>query len=61
MLIYHAEAVPRGGSLVTARADDAMRDRIAEILDRHSPVDIEERAESWRRPAGSGSMSTPNL
>jgi hypothetical protein len=45
----YAEAVRRGGSLVTVRADDAMRDRITDLLDRHTPVDIEERADSWRQ------------
>ena len=25
-----------------------MRDRVSDILDRHAPVDVEERAESWR-------------
>jgi len=44
----YAEAVRRGGTLVTARTDGAMRDRVSDILDRHAPVDVEERAESWR-------------
>jgi hypothetical protein len=49
----YAEAVRRGGTLVTVRSDDALSDRVSDILNRHSPVDIEERAESWaRRLAG---------
>jgi hypothetical protein len=45
----YAEAVRRGGTLVTVRTDDAFSDRVSDILNRHSPVDIEERAESWRQ------------
>jgi hypothetical protein len=45
----YAEAVRRGGTLVTVRVDDAMRDRVSDILSRHAPVDIEERAQSWRQ------------
>jgi hypothetical protein len=45
----YAEAVRQGGTLVTVRTDDALSDRVTDILNRHSPVDIEERAESWRQ------------
>lgn len=44
----YAEAVRRGGTLVTVRTDELLRDRVADILARHSPVDIEERAATWR-------------
>jgi hypothetical protein len=50
----YAEAVRRGGTLVTARTDDAFSDRVFDILNRHSPVDIEERAESWRQTGWRG-------
>jgi hypothetical protein len=50
----YAEAVRRGGTLVTVRTDEVMRDRVSEILNRHSPVDIEERAESWRHAGWTG-------
>jgi hypothetical protein len=50
----YAEAVRRGGTLVTVRTDDGLSDRVTEILDRHSPVDIEERAESWRQSGWRG-------
>jgi hypothetical protein len=50
----YAEAVRRGGTLVTARADDVMRDRVSDILNRHAPVDVEERAESWRHTGWKG-------
>ena len=50
----YAEAVRRGGTLVTARNDDGSSDRVTDILNRHSPVDIEERAESWRQAGWRG-------
>jgi hypothetical protein len=50
----YAEAVRRGGTLVTVRTDDDLSDRVTDILDRHSPVDIEERAESWRQAGWKG-------
>src|SRR6185437_6379315 len=45
---YYAEAVRRGGALVTVRADDARADRTAEIMRSHGAIDIERRAEQWR-------------
>jgi hypothetical protein len=50
----YAEAVRRGGTLVTVRTDDALSDRVSDILTRHAPVDIEERAESWRQAGWRG-------
>jgi hypothetical protein len=50
----YAEAVRRGGTLVTVRAGDEWQNRATEILNRHSPVDIEERAESWRQSGWTG-------
>ena len=50
----YAEAVRRGGTLVTVRTEDAFSDRVSDILNRHSPVDIEERAESWRQAGWRG-------
>jgi hypothetical protein len=50
----YAEAVRRGGTLVTVRTDDAVSDRVSDILNRHSPVDIEERVESWRQTGWQG-------
>ncbi len=42
------------GHLLTVRTDDAFSDRVSDILNRHSPVDIEERAESWRQAGWRG-------
>jgi len=50
----YAEAVRRGGTLVAVRIEDGWHDRVTDILDRHSPVDIEERAADWRREGWSG-------
>jgi uncharacterized protein (TIGR02271 family) len=52
---YYEEGVRRGGTLVTVSASDADADRVMDIMNRHSPVDIEERAAAWRR---SGPAST---
>jgi hypothetical protein len=45
---YYAEAVRRGGALVTVRADDARAEEAARIMRTHGAVDIERRAEQWR-------------
>lgn len=50
----YAEAVRRGGTLVTARTDEVRRDLVSDILNRHAPVDVEERAESWRYAGWTG-------
>src|SRR5438067_573241 len=51
---YYAEGVRRGGALVTVNADDAMVDRVRPIMDRFHPVDIQQRAESWRQSGWKG-------
>jgi hypothetical protein len=45
---YYAEGVRRGGVLVTVQVDDRDTDMIMEVLNRHDPVDINERATIWR-------------
>ena len=51
---YYAEAVRRGGALVTVRADDARAERAAEIMRNHGAIDIERRAERWREYGWTG-------
>jgi hypothetical protein len=51
---YYAEAVRRGGALVTVRADDARAERAAEIMRAHGAIDIERRAEQWREHGWTG-------
>ena len=50
----YAEAVRRGGTLVTVRSDDTNRDRVSDILGRHSPADVDDRASSWRSSGWTG-------
>lgn len=45
---YYAEAVRRGGALVTVRADQVRADEVADILRAHGAIDIEGRVERWR-------------
>src|SRR5512132_1773272 len=50
----YAEAVRRGGYLVIANASDEDANKAADILNRHDPIDIEERAEYWRQSGWRG-------
>jgi uncharacterized membrane protein len=45
---YYAEAVRRGGALVTVRADESRADEVTDILRSHGAIDIEGRVERWR-------------
>lgn len=45
---YYAEGVRRGGSLIIVKTDDMMADLAADILNRHHPVDVQERVNNWR-------------
>ena len=51
---YYAEAVRRGGALVTVRTDDARAERAAEVMRAHGAVDIERRVERWREHGWTG-------
>ena len=44
----YAEAVRRGGALVTVRAEDSRAEEAADIMRKFGAVDIERRAELWR-------------
>ncbi len=44
----YAEGVRRGGTIVTVRADDARATEVEAIMSRHGPVDIQQRAASYR-------------
>ncbi|HXV43182.1 MAG TPA: hypothetical protein VEC96_08970 [Anaerolineae bacterium] len=46
---YYAEGVRRGGALVTAQVPDEKVDGAMDILDRHHPVDLEERVGHWQQ------------
>ena len=51
---YYAEAVRRGGALVTVRADDARADEAEAIIRRHGAFDIEDRATQWKSAGWTG-------
>jgi hypothetical protein len=51
---YYAEAVRRGGALVTVRADDARAERAADIMRAHGAIDIERRVQQWRERGWTG-------
>jgi hypothetical protein len=50
----YAEGVRRGGTLVTVRAGDDMVSRATEIMNRYTPVDINQRTNEWRGAGWSG-------
>jgi uncharacterized protein (TIGR02271 family) len=50
----YAEGVRRGGYLLTARVADGLEDQATDILERHDPIDVDERAESWRQSGWTG-------
>jgi uncharacterized protein (TIGR02271 family) len=54
---YYAEGVRRGGTLVTvhARTDD-VADCAANVMRQHGAVDIDERAEHWKREGWKGRL-----
>jgi hypothetical protein len=51
---YYAEGVRRGGHLVTVRTPDHMSELAVDILNAHNPVDVNERATSWREGGWTG-------
>jgi len=50
----YAEAVHRGGTLVTVRANATNHDRIVDILDDDGTVDMSEREMAWRSKGWNG-------
>jgi hypothetical protein len=46
---YFAEGVRRGGTLVTVRTDDVTTERAKDVMNRHHPIDVNERAGEWRQ------------
>ena len=49
---YYVEGVRRGGTLVVVSASDDESERVMDIMNRHHPVDIEDRAAAWRENRG---------
>lgn len=50
----YAEALRRGGTLVLVKTDTEHAREAATILARHRPVDVEDRAETWRQSGWTG-------
>jgi uncharacterized protein (TIGR02271 family) len=46
---FYGEGLRRGGTLLMAEADEAMAERIMDVLDRRNAIDINERVAEWRR------------
>lgn len=58
---YYEEASRRGAIVVTAKVRGEQRaDEAADILERHNPVDVEDRASQWRDEGGGESQQRPS-
>jgi uncharacterized membrane protein len=51
---YYAEGIRRGGTLVTVHVDEGIAERVADIMERHDPVDLERRVSYWREQGWTG-------
>jgi hypothetical protein len=51
---YYAEAVRRGGALVTVRTDASRADEAERIIRRHDAYDIEDRVLQWKSTGWTG-------
>lgn len=51
---YFAEGVRRGGTLVSVSANDDDVADIVQIMDRHNPVNVDERASMWQEEGWTG-------
>ncbi len=49
-----AEGIRRGGTLITVRTDDVTTDRAKDVMNRHHPIDVNERANQWRQTGWAG-------
>jgi len=51
---YYAEIVRRGGTLVSVTTPDADAARARQIIERHNPVNVQERVTGWQRSGWKG-------
>lgn len=51
---FYAEGVRRGGTLVAVRAEEGEVDTALEIMNRFSPVDVQQRSAMWRSEGWTG-------
>ncbi|MBL6081887.1 YsnF/AvaK domain-containing protein [Belnapia sp. T18] len=54
----YAEAVRRGGFLLTARAGQRSAEQAMDILEEHGAVDLDQRQQAWRNGELSGQQAT---
>jgi uncharacterized protein (TIGR02271 family) len=50
----YSEGVRRGGALVTVKSSDESADDAYDIIQRHNPVDIDERSGQWKQSGWNG-------
>src|SRR5262249_8814399 len=50
----YVEGVRRGGSLVIVKAAGEAADQVAAIINRHNPVNMDERVATWRKEGWTG-------
>jgi len=55
---FYAEGVRRGGTLITVETPEHRVDEVVRILERHHPIDIDERATFWRQEGWTGYDAT---
>lgn len=55
---YYAEGIRRGGTLVAVEVPEGSVSYVSEILDEFDPIDIEERASTWRQTGWSPRNTT---
>jgi uncharacterized protein (TIGR02271 family) len=51
---YYAEGIRRGGALLTAQVDDHRADEARGILENYNPVNVDERAATWKEEGWTG-------
>lgn len=51
---HYAEGIRRGGTLIAVKVDDHLSDRVVEIMNRHHPVNLQERVTQWRQSGWTG-------
>ncbi|WP_026789731.1 hypothetical protein [Pleomorphomonas oryzae] len=57
----YAEAIRRGGTMVTVRAEDSQDALVARLLDETPPVNIAERERVYRESGWTGYEPSPNM
>ncbi|HEY2589903.1 MAG TPA: hypothetical protein VGI81_29435 [Tepidisphaeraceae bacterium] len=56
---HYAEGVRRGGTLVVVNASDDDCPRAIEVINRHNPVDLDERVLNWRQGGAAPETTAP--